>query len=112
MDWAARAREIAASYPWPTKDRVLENAIAALAAEAYRKGKQMGIAEGFKVEVVDVTGDAAMMAEVGQLQARVAALTAALREARQWIEIEGDPLREQVVRYVDGVLDAAAGGAS
>jgi ribonuclease HI len=49
--------------------------------------------------------------EATALQARVAALTAALREARQWIETGCDHFQdsEAVVRYLDQVLNAAAG---
>jgi hypothetical protein len=66
----------------------------------------MGIAEGFKVEVVDVTGDAAMMAQVGRLKAEVAALTAALREiARESASLAW------ANQIAEDALDAAAGGA-
>jgi hypothetical protein len=108
MDWTARARE----KSWQCDhqlDRSCEGmcdrCAAALAAEAYQKGKQMGIAEGFKVEVMDVTGDAAMMAEVGRLKADVAALTAALTRHHEW------PNATMNDRCVICGLDAAAGGA-
>jgi hypothetical protein len=99
MDWTARAQNViehwlkaasiryTASEGQPTWNdlRWLARDVAALAAEAYQKGKQMGIAEGFKVQVVDVTGDAAMMAEVGRLKARVAEL-----EAEDRLKTEAD----------------------
>jgi hypothetical protein len=49
--------------------------------------------------------------QIERLEARVAALTEALRNARQWIETSCDHFEnsDAVVRYLDNVLIAAPG---